>query len=433
MAIRVAVIGAGAAGLCAVRHLAHRPSTFAVKAFEQSSGLGGTWAFTEETGTDSRGLPVHSSMYKNLKTNLPKEVMAFPDFDFNKSLPSFVRHQDVLQYLKDYAANFNLLQHVQFNTKLVRVEPVLCSKEDSVTGHGQKWQVTTASVQEETSAVVTETYDAIIVCNGHYSVPLMPSIPGLESFTGEIVHSHNYRHPEHFQDKMVLCLGGAASGQDICIDLSSAAKQVYLCHNKALIESKLPRNVQQKPGIQSIKGSTVTLLNGEEINVDCFLFCTGYHFHFPFLADSCNLRIEEERVTPLYKHLFHTEFPTLAFIGIPKTICPFPQFHVQISLILATLDGSCKLPSKAEMDADTEADYQNRLSQGLPKRYAHLMATRQWEYNDDIAQMAGCQPIKKVIQTLYDAVHATRVKNLVGYKRVNYEMLDEDHYQVIEQ
>ena len=28
---------------------------------------------------------IHSSMYKNLRTNLPKEVMAFPDFPFDDS------------------------------------------------------------------------------------------------------------------------------------------------------------------------------------------------------------------------------------------------------------------------------------------------------------------------------------------------------------
>ena len=60
----------------------------------------------------------------------------------------------------------------------------------------------------------------------HYAVPLIPKIPGLESFPGEVMHSHNYRTPESFQNKTVLCLGAAASGQDICIDLSAAAKMV---------------------------------------------------------------------------------------------------------------------------------------------------------------------------------------------------------------
>ena len=67
MSIRVAVVGAGAAGLCAMRHLSKRQPLFSVKAFEQGRGVGGTWVYTERTGTDQHGLPVHSSMYRNLK------------------------------------------------------------------------------------------------------------------------------------------------------------------------------------------------------------------------------------------------------------------------------------------------------------------------------------------------------------------------------
>ena len=200
--------------------------------------------------------------------------------------------------------------------------------------------------------------------------------------------------------------------------------QVYLCHNKPPLKSPLPPNVEQKPGICSINGSTVTLNNGDKISVDCLLFCTGYHFSFPFLTDSCQVHIEEERVTPLYKHIIHTEFPTLSFIGICKTICPFPQFHVQVQLVLAVLEGSCQLPSKEEMDADTEADFQKRLSEGLPRRHAHTMAGRQWAYNDEIARMAGCECIQNVVKNLYDAVHEIRAVNLVGYKQKNFELID---------
>ena len=60
-------------------------SNFAIwQPCDQSPVLGGTWVYTDEVGKDSRhGLPIHSSMYKNLRTNLPKEVMAFPDFPFD--------------------------------------------------------------------------------------------------------------------------------------------------------------------------------------------------------------------------------------------------------------------------------------------------------------------------------------------------------------
>ena len=47
------------------------------------------------------------------RTNLPKEIMAFPDFPFDASLPSFVMHHDVLNYLQKYADHFELERYIQ--------------------------------------------------------------------------------------------------------------------------------------------------------------------------------------------------------------------------------------------------------------------------------------------------------------------------------
>ena len=64
MTSNVCVIGAGAAGLCAARHLLSASATspaLTPVVFEQSGVLGGTWVYTDEVGTDSRhGLPIHS-------------------------------------------------------------------------------------------------------------------------------------------------------------------------------------------------------------------------------------------------------------------------------------------------------------------------------------------------------------------------------------
>lgn len=65
---KVCVIGAGAAGLCAARHFAPN-SNFELKVYEQTNDIGGTWIYKEETGVDENGLPVHSSMYRDLRFN----------------------------------------------------------------------------------------------------------------------------------------------------------------------------------------------------------------------------------------------------------------------------------------------------------------------------------------------------------------------------
>lgn len=73
---KVCVIGAGAAGLCAVRHLAE-DAKFETTVYEQTNEIGGTWVYKEQTGFDENGLPIHSSMYQNLRfaLNLYKKIL----------------------------------------------------------------------------------------------------------------------------------------------------------------------------------------------------------------------------------------------------------------------------------------------------------------------------------------------------------------------
>jgi cation diffusion facilitator CzcD-associated flavoprotein CzcO len=78
---KVAVIGAGAAGLAAARQIALEG--FGPVIFEAAARLGGTWVYTEELESDplSRNPDwhhVHTSMYADLRTNLPRDLMAFP-------------------------------------------------------------------------------------------------------------------------------------------------------------------------------------------------------------------------------------------------------------------------------------------------------------------------------------------------------------------
>lgn len=62
----------------------------------------------------------------------------------------------------------------------------------------------------------------------HYTIPLVPTLQGADIFKGTITHSHDYRVPDIYRGKTVVCLGAAASGQDISLDIASEAKKVNL-------------------------------------------------------------------------------------------------------------------------------------------------------------------------------------------------------------
>lgn len=64
---RVCVIGAGPAGLVAARILTSHSQDFEFTVFEKNSDVGGLWIYTDSTTVDEHGLPVHSSMYRDLR------------------------------------------------------------------------------------------------------------------------------------------------------------------------------------------------------------------------------------------------------------------------------------------------------------------------------------------------------------------------------
>ncbi|GFH23094.1 flavin-containing monooxygenase, partial [Haematococcus lacustris] len=85
-ALSVAVIGAGAGGLVAAREL--QREGHAVTVFEQGSSVGGVWAYNPDVESDDLlgqqpwRQTLHASMYAGLRTNLPRQIMAFSDFPF---------------------------------------------------------------------------------------------------------------------------------------------------------------------------------------------------------------------------------------------------------------------------------------------------------------------------------------------------------------
>ena len=72
----------------------------------------------------------------------------------------------------------------------------------------------------------TEQFDAIVVCNGHYSEPRVPPIPGAADFPGQQLHTHNFRTNHEFKGKTVVIMGASASGQDVAREIADVAKKV---------------------------------------------------------------------------------------------------------------------------------------------------------------------------------------------------------------
>lgn len=77
--------------------------------------------------------------------------------------------------------------------------------------------------------------------------------------------------------------------------------------------------VTKAPNIQQLHADgSVSLVDGSHITgVDVVLFCTGFSYSFPFLEGTGLVSVQDNRVGPLYQHVFPPSVaPTLSFVGL---------------------------------------------------------------------------------------------------------------------
>ena len=247
-----------------------------------------------------------------------------------------------------------------------------------------------------------------------------------------MIHSHSYRDPASFKDLKVLVVGAGPSGQDITLDLANHANTVYLGNRGSKISCKLPANIEQLPTISSIRGDgMVCFFNQEERQVDSIILCTGYEFEFPFLAKEAGIRVENNRIISLYKHSFNALHPSMAFIGVYLMILPWPLFEMQVKWILSVWTGNKRLPSTTEMCRDSDEDYRKRLERGMAPYYAHKLGQMQWEFQKELAELAGVEPYPPVLQMMYEERAKTRIEDLPGYKNYNYAIVSESEWKYL--
>ncbi|XP_075996653.1 uncharacterized protein LOC142990684 [Genypterus blacodes] len=425
--LHVALVGGGAAGLCAARHILSRSRSFSPPVLYELSGrVGGTWCYEEQPRKSVQS--VQSSMYRDLRTNLPKEVMMFPDFPFDPQLNSFLSHQEVQHYLESYSQRYNIQPHIQFGTTVEKVKPVVMTTEAS---SRTTWEVTSS---DQSGVQKTESFDAVFICTGHYSDPHMPQIPGMDRFKGSVLHSHSYRVPEPFSGLSVVVLGAGASGVDISIELAKVGAQVSLAHRQPPLAFPLPSGIQQVGPVVAIQeDGSLRFQDGSVGVADVLLLCTGYNFSFPFLdAAQLGLEVKDHMVTPLYCHLMPPAFPSLFIIGICKIICPFPHFDCQVQFSLAVLDGSVTLPSGAQMEDEVRREQQQRLERGVERRHLLRLGEDQWEYCHLLARSAGFSPLPPVTRSLYEEVWRQRRLHPQRYRQVNYRLLSDTQWALRE-
>jgi len=368
----IAIIGAGAAGLAAARRLTEHHN---VTVFESLPEIGGVWACCQAATCQP--------IYDELRTNIPIDLMAFWDFPFraqdkNSSTGDFPRADAVQAYLRRFAEHFDLLDLVKLETRVVTVEPLPLDR----------WQVRWA---KNTPASGEAVFDAVVVCSGHYHRPVFPTRPAIDHFSGRVMHAANFTAGDDHRGERVLVWGAHASGTDLVRLIAPHAASVFWSgHADTMTAASADlTNVHCHADITDYETSTFHFADGEEISqIDTLIYCTGYAYEFPFFSPDL-LNCNGERIDDLYLDLIHAELPTLAFIGIPSLIIPFPLFDAQSRWLSALWQGTFTLADRSARKAWVQARCQAFQALDKPDRAFHRLGEAQMTYMRQLLAQAG--------------------------------------------
>jgi len=440
---RVAIVGAGSAGLAAALELItlsasnnageHQTEVdFEPVIFERRPHLGGIWQFDADPGEchfvfDERGAahPVSSlvaegrqawppgPMYAGLRTNIPRDLMCFRDYPDSQHSQEegqlFPPREQVQSYLESFAKHHDLERFVRYDTDVTSIRRTAFNP--SSDGSSSKWSVTSRTSSNKEP--VTEEYDHVFMASGRCNRPKVPRIPGLWLWKGKLLHSAWYRTPLVFRGQNVLIVGNNSSGMDVARELNGGIVRdleggpEWIADAKAVpprtgvrvrqsvedVEKPPPmdfdprdedspawcRAIEVVPRISRIESATasssasngrIVLENGAVLDdVDIIIFATGFSYEFPPLdqtdapfdahpilppAPQAHLSAAEEAAlterraqhdpalrnltlppsSPFMSNLddwqlFYRYDRSLAFLGIPTSIVPFPFAQIQ--------------------------------------------------------------------------------------------------------
>jgi cation diffusion facilitator CzcD-associated flavoprotein CzcO len=199
----VLVVGAGISGIDAAYHLqTHCPDrTFAV--LEGRGDLGGTWDLFRYPGVRS-----DSDMH-----TLGFEFKPWTDAKAIADGPS------IMAYLRETVAEFGLERHLRFHHAVRRA---------SWSSELERWTVEVD--RGDTGATETFLARHLFMCSGYYSYRhgYTPTFPGVDRFTGRVVHPQQWPEDLDVTGQRVVVIGSGATAVTLVPALAERAAHVTM-------------------------------------------------------------------------------------------------------------------------------------------------------------------------------------------------------------
>ncbi|MFC4852659.1 flavin-containing monooxygenase [Actinophytocola glycyrrhizae] len=183
--IDAVVIGAGQSGLAAAHAL--RTAGRLPVVLEAGQEPVGSWP----------------SYYESLRLFSPARYSSLPGMPFPGDPDHYPHRDEVVDYLRRYA------KHLDADLRTGH-------RVSAVHGHGDRFTVHVEDGTELTTPLV-------VAASGAFGQPHRPALPGLDSFTGTVLHAADYREPGPFAGQRVIVVGGANTAVQVGYELAQVA------------------------------------------------------------------------------------------------------------------------------------------------------------------------------------------------------------------
>ncbi|TVU26472.1 hypothetical protein EJB05_29020, partial [Eragrostis curvula] len=186
----VLIVGAGPAGLAVAACLAQLSIPYVIVEREECSAS--LW---------------RNRAYNRLKLHLAKEFCELPHMSYPADAPTYIPKDQFVKYIDGYIEHFNIRPKYRTSIESCKYD------------EGTKCWISMAH-NMDTSTSVKYTSSFLVVASGENSAEIIPIIPGLDGFPGELTHSSRYKSGATYSGKNVLVVGCGNSGMEIAYDLA---------------------------------------------------------------------------------------------------------------------------------------------------------------------------------------------------------------------
>lgn len=224
--VDVVIIGAGFAGLYAVRKLRDELG-FTVRGFDTADDVGGVWYWNRYPGARC---DLESSIYSYSFSPELEQEWTWSE--------KYSAQPEILRYLQHVADRFDLRRSFYFSTG---VESAIWDENLS------RWEIVTDNGETHYSRFV-------IAGVGCLSAAKKPEFPGLDTFAGETYNTANWPHEDvDFSGKRVGIIGTGASGVQAITEIAKTAEHLTVFQRTPTYATPIENRPMDAESVRELK------------------------------------------------------------------------------------------------------------------------------------------------------------------------------------